>query len=84
MHLSFKSKFNKEHNRVILHCRTSGFEKNYSSFLDFTPNHERTSGIFVPCIELSKDMPFHFRKMLSYGELACILLPAPQLNSLLT
>ena len=35
-------------------------------------------------MELSDDLPFHFRKMLSYGELACILLPAPQLNSLLT
>ena len=25
------------------------FEKNYSSFLDFTCNYKRTSGIFVPC-----------------------------------
>ena len=26
------------------------FGKNYSSFLDFTRNFERTTGIFVPCI----------------------------------
>ena len=25
------------------------FEKNYSSFLDFTRNYERMSGIYVPC-----------------------------------
>ena len=25
------------------------FGKNYSTFLDFTGNYERTSGIFVPC-----------------------------------
>ena len=44
MHLSFKSVCNKGHKRVI--CNTTS--SNYSSFLDFTRNYERTSGIFVP------------------------------------
>ena len=59
MHLSFKSVFNKEHNGVICNMTSSSnssqstrpvFGKNYSSFLDFTRNYERTSGIFVPSI----------------------------------
>ena len=28
---------------------SQSFGKNYSSFLDFTRNYERMSGIFVPC-----------------------------------
>ena len=60
MHLSFKSICNKEHKGVICNMpslsnssqstRPTGrvLGKNYSSFLDFTRNYERTSGIFVP------------------------------------
>ena len=60
MHLSFKSVGNKEHKGVICNMTSSSnffqsthpvgqvLEKNYSSFLDLTRNHERTSGIFVP------------------------------------
>ena len=61
MHLSFKSICNKEHKGVI--CNTTSpsnpsqstcptgrvLGKNYSSFLDFTRNYERMSGIFVAC-----------------------------------
>ena len=62
MHLSFKSICNKEHKGVICNMTSSNnssqitrptgrvFGKNYSSFLDFTCNYERTSGIFVPCM----------------------------------
>ena len=61
MHLSFKSVCNKEHKGVICNTTSSSyfpkalylqdkcFGKNYLSFLDFTHNYERTSGIFVPC-----------------------------------
>ena len=61
MHLSFKSVCNTEHKGVICNMTSSiilpialvlqddCFGNNYSSFLDFTPNYERTSGIFVPC-----------------------------------
>ena len=59
MHLSFKSTCNKEHKGVICNMTSSSnssqdecFGKNYSSFLDFTCNYERTSGIFVPCKEI--------------------------------
>ena len=45
-HLSFKGVCNKEHKGVI---QDECFMKNYSSFLDFTGNYERMSGIFVPC-----------------------------------
>ena len=60
MHLPFKSVCNKEHKGVIWNMTSSSnssqalvqleecFVKNYSSFLDFTHNYERTSGIFVP------------------------------------
>ena len=55
-HLSFKSLCNKEHIKRSnmtspsnsSQSRTSAFVKNYSSFLDFTRNYERTSGIFCP------------------------------------
>ena len=59
MHLSFKSVCNKEHKGVICNS-TSSFSSQstrptgrvlgnyYSSFLDFTRNYERTSGMFVP------------------------------------
>ena len=60
MHMSFKSVCNKEHKGVIwlprvilpkaLVLQDKCFGKNYSSFLDFTGNYERTSGIFVPCL----------------------------------
>ena len=63
MHLSFKSVNNKEHKGVICTLaflsnssqstrplQDECFVKNYSSFLDFTRNYERTSGIFVPCM----------------------------------
>ena len=59
MHLSFKSVCNKEHQKVI--CNTTSsiysskqdecFGKNNWTFLDFTCNYERMSGIFVPCIQ---------------------------------
>ena len=60
MHLSFKSVCNKNTRelyviwlpRVILPkalvLQVECFWKNYSSFVDFTRNYERTSGIFVP------------------------------------
>ena len=60
MHLSFISICNKEHKGVICNMTSSSnssqstrptgrvLGKNYSSFLDFTRNYERTSGIFVP------------------------------------
>ena len=59
MHLSFKSVCNKEHKGVICYTTSSSYSsqsthptgqvlgKNYLSFLDFTRNYERTSGIFV-------------------------------------
>ena len=62
MHLSFKSICNKEYKGVICDMTSSSnssqstrptgrvLGKNYSSFLDFTRNYERTSGIFVPWI----------------------------------
>ena len=62
MYLSFKRVCNKEHKGVICNMTSLSnysqsthptgrvFEKNYSSFLDFTRNYERTSGIFVPWI----------------------------------
>ena len=31
--------------------RDECFGKNYLSFLDFTRNYKRTSGIFVPCVK---------------------------------
>ena len=59
--MSFKIVCNKEHKGVI--CKMTSrvflpkalvlqdecFGTIYSSFLDFTCNYERTSGIFVPC-----------------------------------
>ena len=60
MHLSFKSTCNKDHKGVYviwlpqeilpkaLVLQDECFGKNYSSFLDFTSNYKRTSGIFVP------------------------------------
>ena len=60
MHLSFISVCNKEHMGVITSSRNSSqstcpecFWKNHFSFLDFTRNYGRTSGIFVPCKGLS-------------------------------
>ena len=62
MHLSFKSVCNKEHKGVICNMTSSSnssqsthptgrvLGKNYSSFLDFTRNYERTSGIYVPWV----------------------------------
>ena len=60
-HLSFKSVCNKEHKGVIwlpwvilpkaLVLQDECFGKNYSYFLDFTRNYERTSGIFVPWLQ---------------------------------
>ena len=34
----------------------SSFGENYSSFLDFTHNYERTSGIFVPCVSYARQI----------------------------
>ena len=60
MHLSFKSVCNKENKGLICYMTSSSnsfqsivlqdecFGKNYLSFLDFTRNYERASGIFVP------------------------------------
>ena len=61
MNLSFKSVCNKEHKGVICNMTSLSnsfqsthptqdecFGKKYSSFLDFTPNYLRMSGIFVP------------------------------------
>ena len=60
MHLSFKSVCNKEHKGVICNMTSSRnsshgtpptgrvLGKNYSSFLDFTRNYERTSGFLSP------------------------------------
>ena len=61
MHLSFRILCNKEHRGVISNIPSSSnsyqstcllqdecLGKNYSSFIDFTCNYERTSGIFVP------------------------------------
>ena len=60
MHLSFKSVCNKEHKGVKCYMISSSNSskstrpigrvlwENYSSFLDFTRNYERASGIFVP------------------------------------
>ena len=52
--LSFKSVCNKEPKALVL--QDECFGKNYSSFLDFTRNYKRTSGIFVPLnlVALSK------------------------------
>ena len=62
MHLSFKSLCNKEHKGVIYNMTSSSYSfqstrlsgwvlgKNHLSFLDFTCNYERTSGIFLPCL----------------------------------
>ena len=52
MSLSFKSVCNKEHKGVICNMTSSSnsfqsFGKNYLSFLDFTRNYVRTSGIFI-------------------------------------
>ena len=64
MHLSFKSVCNKEHKGVKCNmtssCNSSQsthptvrvLGMNYSSFLDFTCNYERMSGIFVTCWKL--------------------------------
>ena len=61
VHLSFKSVCNKEHKGIICNLTSSSnsskalvlqdecFGKNYLSFLDFTRNYERTSGIFFLC-----------------------------------
>ena len=69
MHLSFKSVCNKEHKGVICNMSSSSYSsqstrhtgrvlgKNYSPFLDFTRNHERTSEIFVPCGRITR--PFY-------------------------
>ena len=65
MHLTFKSICNKEYKGVICNMTSLSNSSqitrptgrvlweallNYSSFLDFTRNYERTSWIFVPCI----------------------------------
>ena len=64
MHLSFKSVCNKEHKGVICNMTSwsNSFQsthptlvllgKNYSSFLYFTCNYKRTSGIFVPWLTI--------------------------------
>ena len=39
------------------------FGKNYSSFLDFTCNYERTSGIFVPWLSKSNTFDQNFMKL---------------------
>ena len=64
MHMSFKSVCSKEHKGVIciwlprvilskaLILQDKCLGKNYSSFLDFTRNYERTNGIFVPWMGL--------------------------------
>ena len=36
--------------KCLEHAQDKCFGMNYLSFLDFTHNYERTSGIFVPCI----------------------------------
>ena len=70
MHLSFKSICNKEHKWVICNMTSSSnssqstrptgrvLGKNCSSFLDFTRNYERTSGIFVPCTSHLLQLPY--------------------------
>ena len=80
MHLSFKSVCNKEHKEVICNITSSSnsfqstrptgrvLGKNYSSFLDFTSNYERTSGIFVPCPKLKL---WHTVKTL-YGSISSV------------
>ena len=96
MHLSFKSLCNKEHKelwlpRVILPkalvLQDECYGKNYSSFLDFTRNYERTSGIFVPCLswairkKQSSDLPIAVirlnnglwnKKLSSLQDLICV------------
>ena len=56
MYLPFKSLCNKEHKGVIFNMtslsnssQSTRSWKNYTSFLGFTCNYERTSGIFVIC-----------------------------------
>ena len=57
MHLSFKSVCNKEHKGVVCNMTSSSnFSKNGLSFLDYTPNYEWTSGIFVPCFILCLEL----------------------------
>ena len=81
-HLSFKSIWNKEHKGVIwlpwailpkaLILQDECFGKNYSSFLVFTCNHERTSGIFVPCHHAeSKCIDSHKYKLSKFLSEAC-------------
>ena len=52
INLARNQKFTGDKNRVILSkaliLQDESFGKNYLSFLDFTRNYERTSGIFVP------------------------------------
>ena len=71
IHLSFKSLCNKEYKGVICNMTSSRYSfqstcptgrvlgKYYSSFLDFTRNYERTSGIFVPFQVLYLFEPAH-------------------------
>ena len=75
VHLSFKSVCNKEHKGVIWNLTSSSnssqstrptwrvLGKNYLSFLDFTRNYERTSGIFVPWLQwhiVTLDWPLYY------------------------
>ena len=57
--------------------------KNDSSFLEFTRNYERTSGIFVPC-HFGRQIVFKILKHLPYHFFFQVLIQVPQRGCVIT